>query len=95
MKGPLDYRLMAHKREASLIDANTAEIRWCYLQVQDPYGEELDLPPEYCCVGREYFARRPDSDIWVSFRDLPEATRVRLQEKQSAGDLEEDDEIPW
>jgi hypothetical protein len=26
-------------------------------------------------VGREYFARAPDSDIWVSVRDLPDATR--------------------
>jgi hypothetical protein len=40
-------------------------------QTLDPYGVDPDLPEELQQVGREYFARRPGSDIWVSFGDLP------------------------
>jgi hypothetical protein len=32
-------------------------------------------------IGRVYFARSPDSDIWVCFYDLPDATRKALREK--------------
>jgi hypothetical protein len=68
------------KREALQIDAETAEVTWCYAVGADPYGIERDLPPEYQQVGREYYARRPTGEIWVWFGDLPDATRKRLLE---------------
>jgi hypothetical protein len=39
-----------------------------------------DLPDEAKQIGRLYFARSPESDIWVSFDDLPEATVRELWE---------------
>lgn len=70
---------LASRREAGLkIDPQTAEVDWIYARVVDPYGVYPELPEEYSCVGREYFARSPGSDIWVSFGDLPEATQYAL-----------------
>jgi hypothetical protein len=56
------------------IDPATAEVTWWYAQTLDPYGVCPDLPEEYRQVGREYFARSPGDDLWISFCDLPEAT---------------------
>ena len=63
------------------IDPETAEVEWCYAQTLDPYGIDPDLPEECWQVGREYFARAPGSDVWVSFGDLPEAVGDALWEK--------------
>jgi hypothetical protein len=60
------------------IDPKTAEVDWEYAQTLDPYGDYPELPEEYQQIGREYFARSPGSDIWIGFRDLPEATRTAL-----------------
>jgi hypothetical protein len=46
------------------------------------------LPDEIDCIGRVYFARRPGSDIWVEFQDIPDKTcdalheRIELAERQ-------------
>jgi hypothetical protein len=32
----------------------------------------------------EYFARSPGNDVWINFRDLPEATRTELWEKHKS-----------
>ena len=70
---------LAIRREAgSRIDPETAKVMWHYARTLDPYGVYPDLPPECQQVGREYFARSPDSDIWVSFDDLPDETRETL-----------------
>jgi hypothetical protein len=70
---------LAIRTEAGLkIDPETAEVEWEYAQTLDPYGLDPDLPEECQCVGREYFARSPGSDVWVHFGDLPEATRDAL-----------------
>jgi hypothetical protein len=69
-------RRMEERRAASLlIDPSTAEIDWDYAHTLDPYGDGLPLLPEEQQIGREYFARAPGSDIWVSIHDLPDATR--------------------
>ena len=69
------------RKEAALeIDPKTAEVDWIYGQTLDPYGVIDDLPEEYQQIGREYFARAPDSDIWVWFGDLPDAIQERLWE---------------
>lgn len=75
----------AVRREAGLkIDPETAEFAWIYAQTADPYGIEPELPEEYWQVGREYFARSPGSDVWVSFDDLPDATRDALWRKHES-----------
>jgi hypothetical protein len=77
-----DEEWLAVRKEAGLrIDPDTAEVFWRYGYVIDPYGFEPDLPAELQCVGRLYFARSPESDVWVSFYDLPDATRDALWEK--------------
>jgi hypothetical protein len=73
---------LAIRKEAGLkIDPETAEVEWIYAQTLDPYGVYPDLPEECRQVGREYFARSPGSDVWVSFDDLPKATREALWKK--------------
>jgi len=70
---------LALRKEAGLkIDPETAEVEWTYAQTLDPYGVYRDLPEDCQQVGREYFARSPESDVWVNFEDLPEATRDAL-----------------
>jgi hypothetical protein len=67
------------RREAGLkIDPENAEVCWRYAQTLDPYGIDPDLPEECQQIGREYFARSPESDIWVCFGDLPEGVREKL-----------------
>jgi hypothetical protein len=70
--------LAIHKEAARHIDPANAEVVWEKGPVCDPYGI-YDLCPEAAAqVGTIYFARSPDSDLWVSFDDLPEATRDAL-----------------
>ena len=71
--------LQVRKEEALKIDAETAEVFWMYRQVLDPYGVRQVSEEEYC-VGREYFARSPGSDIWVWFGDLSDKTSGKLWE---------------
>jgi hypothetical protein len=60
------------RRAAALrIDPATAEITWSWGQIMDPYGDDPDLPEEYQCVGRLYFARAAGDTVWVDFNDLP------------------------
>ena len=74
---------LAIRKEAGRnIDPETAAVFWTYAQTLDPYGIYPDLPEECRCVGREYFARSPGSDVWVAFEDLPKATVDALWERQ-------------
>jgi len=75
--------LAIRKEAGRKIDPETAEVDWTYGVVGDPYG--IHPEPEECYnVGREYFARSPGSDVWVSFGDLPTATQEALWEKHKA-----------
>ena len=76
--------LAIRKEEGLKIDPSTAEVDWTYALVIDPYGVCTDVPEEYHCVGREYFARRPGSDVWVVFGDLPEKTRDALWKRHKS-----------
>jgi hypothetical protein len=76
--------LATRKEEALKIDPDTAEVDWEYGQVLDPYGVHPELPKECQQAGRLYFARTPGNDVWVSFDDLPKATRNALWEKHKA-----------
>jgi len=76
-----DEQWLAIRKEAGLkIDPETAEVDWNYGQTLDPYGvcDEWELPDEFHCVGREYFARSPGSDVWVHFSDLPDTVREEI-----------------
>jgi hypothetical protein len=70
-------QFLAARKEAGLkIDPETATVMWTYALTRDPYGI-FEVPDDYS-VGRECFVRSPNSDIWVWFDDLPEATRETL-----------------
>lgn len=69
--------LAAVKAEARLIDPETAIICCRSRSILDPYGVD-PVPDEYDQIGKVRFARRPSSDIWVCFYDLPEDTLKRL-----------------
>ena len=74
-------RWLEIRKDAGLkIHPETAEVCWEWARTLDPYGVH-SLIPEEDQVGREYFARSPGSDIWVSFHDLPEATRCAIRER--------------
>jgi hypothetical protein len=78
----IDVEWLAIRSEAGRqIDPDISEVDWEYGQVLDPYGIDAELPEECQQVGRNYFARSPRSDVWVSFHDLPTATRDALWEK--------------
>jgi hypothetical protein len=66
------------------IDPETAEVEWTYALTVDPYDDFPSLPEECQQVGREYFARSPGSDVWISFSDLPKGTRDALWEKHKS-----------
>jgi len=76
--------LAIRKEEGLKIEPATAEVAWRYALTLDPYGVHPELPEELQQVGREYFARRPDSDVWVEFGDLPKATRDALWERHKS-----------
>lgn len=75
--------LAIRKKAACEIDPSTAEVLWDYGQILDPYGIDPELPEECYQVGRVYFARLPGSETWVSFYDLPAATRDALWKKHA------------
>ena len=83
-----DEYLGIRKAEGLKIDPDTAEVSWEYAPLADVYGVYPYLPDEIDCIGRVYFARRPGSDIWVEFQDIPDKTcdalheRIELAERQ-------------
>jgi len=83
MEQTVEQWLAIRKQAGLQIDPETAEVEWIYAQMFDPYGVK-PVPEEYWCVGREYFARSPGSDVWVWFSDLPDATRDALWKKHSS-----------
>lgn len=76
---------LATRKQAGLeIDPEIAEVTWTYAQTLDPYGVYPELPEEYQQIGREYFARDPRGEVWVSFRDLPDTTREALWQQHKS-----------
>ena len=43
--------------------------------------DDIRIGDEDSCIGRNYFACAPDSDVWVWFGDLPKAVYDRLWAK--------------
>src|SRR5262249_16105034 len=73
------------KEAARHVDRKTGEAYWRYGEILDPYGIDPEMPGECRCLGRNYFARSPGSNTWVSFYDLPEATTKVLWERLERG----------
>jgi hypothetical protein len=67
---------------------------WEHGQVGDPYGL-CDPNDEQSCIGRNYLARSPGSNVWVSFDDLPAAVRNRLWTTMKADFDDHGDEVPF
>jgi hypothetical protein len=78
--------LRIRKQAGLAIDAQTAEVHWAYGQIMDPYGVDKNLPEERKQIGRVWFARAPESDIWVSFDDLSDAVVTALTRKIRANE---------
>src|SRR5262249_13306551 len=78
--------LAIRKEAGKHIDPQTAEVACWYAETLDPYGVDPDLPDDCSCIGRQYFARAPGSDIWVRFGDLPEATREAIWKRNDNGE---------
>jgi hypothetical protein len=90
-------QFLAERREAGArLDPATAEVLCTHGEILDPYGVwGSDLTPEERCYGRQYFARAPGSDLWVSFDDLPEETVNALRARMEAGEFDRDDDLPF
>lgn len=73
--------LAARKAAGRRINPDKADIIWQYCQELDPYGVYPDLPPECHCIGRSGFARNPNSEIWVSFEDIPTNKLEKIWER--------------
>jgi hypothetical protein len=80
--------LAIRKKAASQIDPATAEVTFEWGYIVDPYGIHGDLPDECRCIGRIYFARAPESEIWVCFYDLPSDTLAAIRARLSTGEPE-------
>ena len=87
-------QLDAIRKEAGRrIHPETADVYWRFVYLHDPYGDGLEIPEEYRCVGRAWFACSPGIDIWVWIDDLPKTTRDALRGKSE--DDRNEDELPW
>ena len=83
---PVIKYINKRRKEGRKIDARTAKVGWWYCELEDPYNI---IPASYVdseffqrylqMIGREYFARRPGSKIWVWIGDLPRRTARALQ----------------
>ena len=81
---PADRKFEQERIDAGkLIDPSTAKLHWGWGDILDVYGV-LD-PIEETNIGRVYFLRAPDSDIWVNIYDLPEDTRDEFWRLLEAG----------
>ena len=77
--------LATRKEIGRQIDPDAAEVIWQFEPVLDPYQVCKDLPDQLQLVGREYFARSLETEVWVSFDDLPKSSRDQLWRRIRAG----------
>jgi hypothetical protein len=78
-----DEWLAVREVEAKLIDPRTAEVIQTRGDLSDPYG--LDPSQAEGCAGDIYFARRPNSDVWVELGHLPPAVYTAVWNRFLAG----------
>jgi hypothetical protein len=84
------------KAEALSIDPETADVTFWWSDFDDPYCV-YGRPEEFWyCIGREYFARNTDSDIWVWFGDLPKESREKLKHRRKPSfNINVDGQVIW
>jgi hypothetical protein len=89
-----EYRKFQHEHIAAgkLIDPSTAKLSWGWGDILDVY-EVLDDAEEQPCIGRVYFLRAPDSDIWVNIYDLPTNTCDEFRRRLHAGYYDDDNDF--
>src|SRR5262245_60992954 len=76
--------------ELGWIEGRTVAVEYRWAEGRD------DLSGEEDNIGRNYFARSPGSDVWVSFHDLRAAVCDRLWTRMKAGDFDgHRDEVPF
>jgi hypothetical protein len=80
-----EYRKFEQERidAGKLIDPRAAKLRWRWGDISDVYGV-LDEEQE-TNIGRIYFLRAHDSDMWVNIYDLPDDTRDEFRRLLDAG----------
>jgi hypothetical protein len=83
--------LASRKEIGRQIDPEAVDVMWQFESVLDPYGLCESPPDEIYLIGREYFARSLDKEVWVSFDDLPPRTRDRLWQRMRAGHFDASD----
>jgi len=80
---------LAIRREIGAdLDPDNVHVYCIHAQVLDPYGICPSFPTALYLIGREYFARAPNSGVWVSFDDLPRGTVSRLWPRMQAGEFD-------
>jgi hypothetical protein len=72
---PTEYLTALRRAAGRLIDPETAEIACHAVGVVDPYG---DLPYHEDNIAKDFFARVPETDLWIVSGDLPKATFHRI-----------------
>jgi hypothetical protein len=73
---------LASRKEAALkIDPTTALISRAYVYPANPYGVYSEIPDYAKEVTDDYYARAPESKIWVYRGDLPKETAHALEKK--------------
>ena len=71
----------AERREAGKrMNPDTAILYCRYVMEVDPYGICEDIPEEFRCIGKNWFAFTPETGE-VVVQDLPEATFERINER--------------
>ena len=73
------------------IDPKTAEAFSTFRQVIDPYNDLSEFTEETYCIGRFWFFKNPDSNVWIWEHDIPneitDAVGRRLQDEPDEDDL--------
>jgi hypothetical protein len=75
-------RTAARVREGIEIDPDTAEVKWVYGVITDPYDDVADFLEADRVRTLVYFARRPGGN-WVCFDHLPDMMRDTLRHKHN------------
>ena len=78
--------LAVRKEAAKAINPATAKVTYQYGQVADAYGVYPIIRDEFDCIGKNWFARAPGSDVWVSFHDLPQSFDDELWKRLERND---------
>ena len=93
---PLIEQRRESRREAGRkIDPATALVTVAHRYLLDPYDDGYFIPLEARCMGAVEFARAPDSDEWIDFADLPEATVDALRKQPCREPPRQDSDLPF